>query len=274
MRLLLCECRKTARSAAFWLLAAVSALLAVLLGISGNREQFFMVAAVNGGGPEKIGGAIGFIVNCVDPARVGDSVLRTVFAYTIFWIPVSILFAACAFSSDFTSRSVVVSRARGVSPVKLTLAKTVVLFLAQGLCYGGCCLLALLVKAGQSRIPLRALDADLFSRVLGVNLLLLFVFMAEAILLFALLRSAFASVLTLLLYHLCVLSLYPSAFARFGDALGTGGLFYRSSPVYYLMNSCALRFDNAPLSGALCYSIPAISFLVLAAAVVMDRKEV
>lgn len=63
------------------LMIIVTISLTLLLILSGTNVQLYMVAGpgLDSALPEKVGGTIGFISNAIDSARVGDSVLRTVF---------------------------------------------------------------------------------------------------------------------------------------------------------------------------------------------------
>ena len=276
MRLLWCETKKLSRSVVLYLFLASAALFSMLLILSGRNEQFFMIAGPQVGGalPEKIGGAIGFIVNTIDPERVADSVIRTVFSYTIFWIPSTVLFSAGAFTEDFSTRSIILSKARGVSVGKIMLAKVITWFSVQGLCYGIYCVVSLVIKAAQFGTKLQAIDFKLFFGVLAANVLLLWVLSLETFFLFALLKNVFASVLILLIYHAAILSMYPNTYARFPETLGGHKFVFQASPVYYLMNSCSLSFDRVPLQTGIHYSIAALVLLAVVTALVLENREV
>ena len=96
-----CEARKILRSRALYLMLAASVVFTALTALSpaDTGGQMFMMA----GDPFRIGGAIGFIGNVVDPERIGASAIRTSFLFTPFWLPVVIVFTVHMLSADFLS---------------------------------------------------------------------------------------------------------------------------------------------------------------------------
>ena len=272
MRLLICEVKKLRHSFAMALMIIVTISLTLLLILSGTNVQLYMVAGpgLDSALPEKVGGTIGFISNAIDSARVGDSVLRTVFSYTVFWIPISIFFSVSFYSMDFRTHSIQVSKAHGIPIVKIILAKSISLISIQSLLYCLYCICTVYVKAIQFGVDWQTLNFNLFFSVVVTNLLLMGVLSSEAILLFTLFQNSFFCVIALFVYHACVLCLYPNSFARFPETLGVGRLFYQSSPVYYLMNSCSLSFEYVSLATSLCYG-SIMMFILITTAILIAK---
>lgn len=272
-RLMACEARKMLRSTSFLVLLAATAVFTALTVASPAAfpgGPMFMTA---GPEPDVVGGAIGFIGNLVDPENVAGSAARTAFVYTPFWLAVVIAFAASSFAADFTTRSVAVSKAKGTPLAKILLAKTVSIVGVVGTCYAASCLAAFLFKAHQYDAPLEAADFGLFFGILGTNVALLGALATQAMLLFSLLRSTFASALALLVCQVCVLLGYPSAYGVSG-AGEAGNPLFLLSPVYYLMNTCSLSFDNAPLLLGAAYAAVAVAVALTASAAALSMREV
>lgn len=272
MRLLICEAKKLHHSFSMTLMIIITVSLTLLLILSGTNVQLYMVAGpgLDSALPEKIGGSIGFISNAIDPTRVGDSVLRTAFSYTVFWIPISIFFSASFYSMDFRTHSIQVSKAHGTSITGIILAKSISIFSIQSLLYCLHCICTAYLKAIQFGVDWQTLNFNLFFSIALTNLLLLEVLSSETILLYTLFQNTFSCVIILFIYHACVLCLYPNSFSRFPETLGVGRLFYQSSPVYYLMNSCSLSFEYVTLTTSLCYG--SIMVLLLITSTVLISK--
>lgn len=271
-RLVACEARKLLRSTPFVLLlvAMVAFTILTVMSPADYPNPLFMTA---GPQPDVVGGAIGFIGNYVDPGNVAGSAARTAFVYTPFWLAVAIVFAASAFSADFASKSVAVSQAKGMHPGRILAAKALVIIVVLGLCYAVSCLSAFLFKASQYGATLHAADVGLFLAVLGTNVLLIGALAVQAIMLYSLFKSTFVATLALLVFQVYVLLGYPSAYGLNGSG-AAGNPLFTLSPVYYLMNTCALSFDNVPLLVAVVYALVAGALALAAAAAALHMKEV
>lgn len=193
--------------------------------------------------------------------------------YTVLWLPVAIVFATSAFSADFASGSIRVTAAKGARSAQVLGAKALVAFAAVGACYAASCLAAFLFKANQYGVAPTAADFGLFFAVLGVNVLLLCALAAQAMLLFALTRNTFVSALGLLALQMYVLLGYSSAYGAAGAEAAFNPLF-PASPVYYLLNSCALSFNDVPLLAGACYGAVAVALPLAVAALALRMREV
>lgn len=226
-----------------------------------------------GGELDAIGQAVGFIGNYIDPQKVAASAVRTSFLYTPFWLPVVIVFSASAFSADFATRSVAVTKARGGSPSQVVAAKAAVTFAAVGLTYALGCLSAFLFKASQYGVAVGGADMGPFLSALGANVVLLWALAAQTMLLFCLFKSSFASALGLLLLTAFVLVGYPSSYASTGEA-PAANLLFTLSPAYYLVHTSSLSFDGVSLLACLAFGIAATAAALAGSMIATNVKEV
>lgn len=271
MRLMVCEARKLLHSRMLlFLLAAAVVFTGMTVASPKSGGPLFMIA---GGDLNAMGTAIGFIGNYVDPQRVGASAVRTSFLYTPFWLPAVIAFSASVFSTDFATRSLAVTKAKGGSPAKVLAAKAVAAFAAIGACYAISCLVSFLLKASQYGATLSGADAMLFLITLGANILLLWALSAQTMLLFCLVRNSFASALALLLFTAVVLVAYPASYTPPGEAPTPNPLFMASS-AYYLVHTCALNFDGVPLLASIGFGAAATAIALAGSMVATNAREV
>lgn len=250
-------------------LAIVMTLLTVFSPTEYPGGPLFMTA---GSRPDIVGGAIGFIGNQIDPWNVAGSAMRTAFVYTPFWLPVVIIFALNVFSSDFSTGSIRVSRARGTSMGGMLLAQSAIIFAVLGGAYGFSCLVSFIVKAHQYGATLASSDYLLFVSILITNIFLICSLAAQAVFLFAALRSSFASTLVFLVFQVYVLLGYPSSYGTTGAEAPVNVLF-RLSPTYYLMNTSSLSFENTSLLLALVYSVVVTTSVLAISSVTLNLKE-
>lgn len=271
MRLLACEARKMMHTKALLLLVTTAVVLTattMLSPVSGG--PLFMTA---GGDLNEVGAAIGFIGNQIDPQNAAGSAIRTAFLYTPLWLPLVIIFATSAFAADFTSRSIRVSKAKGISLTSLLVAKALTIFVCVGIAYLLSCLLSFLFKANQYGVTLEGADMALFFGILGTNILLLCALVAQCILLFSLFRNSLVSILALIVYHLYVLVSYPSSFAH--GAMGSSeNLTFLVSPAYYLLNTCSLSFGNVSIPLVIGYAVITIPIMLVASSASLQVREV
>ena len=269
------EARKLLSSRALPALAACAALLAALTMSSPAEFPGGPLLMTAGPDPSRIGGAIGFIGNVVDPAAPGLSAVRTSLVYTALWIPVAIAFGLATFSADFACGAARVSRARGASLAGLGAARVLVSCCALSALYAASCGAALAFKVAQYGAAVGPVELSACAGAVAVNALGLCALASWSAALYAAVRSPFAVVVAQLALAALVLLGYPSSYGA-ASAAGTAAptLPWALHPVFYLLNASALCLDaaQAPLSLAACAGMLAGG--VAAAAVASHLKEV
>ena len=269
------EARKLLSSRALPALAACAALLAALTMSSPAEFPGGPLLMTAGPDPSRIGGAIGFIGNVVDPAAPGLSAVRTSLVYTALWIPVAVAFGLATFSADFACGAARVSRARGASLAGLGAARVLVSCCALSALYAASCGAALAFKVAQYGAAVGPVELSACAGAVAVNALGLCALASWSAALYAAVRSPFAVVVAQLALAALVLLGYPSSYGA-ASAAGTAAptLPWALHPVFYLLNASALCLDaaQAPLSLAACAGMLAGG--VAAAAVASHLKEV
>ena len=269
------EARKLLSSRALPALAACAALLAALTMSSPAEFPGGPLLMTAGPDPSRIGGAIGFIGNAVDPSAPGLSAVRTSLVYTALWIPVAIAFGLATFSADFACGAARVSRARGASLAGLGAARVLVSCCALSALYAASCGAALAFKVAQYGAAVGPVELSACAGAVAVNALGLCALASWSAALYAAVRSPFAVVVAQLALAALVLLGYPSSYGA-ASAAGTAAptLPWALHPVFYLLNASALCLDaaQAPLSLAACAGMLAGG--VAAAAVASHLKEV
>ena len=269
------EACKLLSSRALPALAACAALLAALTMSSPAEFPGGPLLMTAGPDPSRIGGAIGFIGNAVDPSAPGLSAVRTSLVYTALWIPVAIAFGLATFSADFACGAARVSRARGASLAGLGAARVLVSCCALSALYAASCGAALAFKVAQYGAAVGPVELSACAGAVAVNALGLCALASWSAALYAAVRSPFAVVVAQLALAALVLLGYPSSYGA-ASAAGTAAptLPWALHPVFYLLNASALCLDaaQAPLSLAACAGMLAGG--VAAAAVASHLKEV
>ena len=206
---------------------------------------------VAGDNPNRVGGAIGFIGNLIDGNDVAGSAARTSMVFTILWIPLVIVYAVAVTSHDYVSASYDVAKARGISDISLAIAKCATHGALICLCFVVFSGISFICKLIQYAGVVSWEGKSRFAVPAALGAILLAVLFAETFSLFHLTRSAIAASVVSIVLSLLVLALFPSAY---GDGTGPWSPLLYLSPVFYLMNVCALCFRSVGASEALSYS--------------------
>ena len=206
--------RKLLSSRALPALAACAALLAALTMSSPAEFPGGPLLMTAGPDPSRIGGAIGFIGNVVDPAAPGLSAVRTSLVYTALWIPVAVAFGLATYSADFACGAARVSRARGTSLAGLGAARVLVSCCALAALYAASCGASLAFKAAQYGAAVGPVELSAFAGAVAVDALGLCALASWS----AALRGPFASVVAQLALAALVLLGYPSAYGAAASA--------------------------------------------------------
>ena len=269
------EARKLLSSRALPAIAACAALLAALTMSSPAEFPGGPLLMTAGPDPSRIGGAIGFIGNAVDPSAPGLSAVRTSLVYTALWIPVAIAFGLATFSADFACGAARVSRARGASLAGLGAARVLVSCCALSALYAASCGAALAFKVAQYGAAVGPVELSACAGAVAVNALGLCALASWSAALYAAVRSPFAVVVAQLALAALVLLGYPSSYGA-ASAAGTAAptLPWALHPVFYLLNASALCLDAAQAPPSLAACAGMLAGGVAAAAVASHLKEV
>lgn len=269
------EARKLLSSRALPALAACAALLAALTMSSPAEFPGGPLLMTAGPDPSRIGGAIGFIGNVVDPAAPGLSAVRTSLVYTALWIPVAIAFGLATFSADFACGAARVSRARGASLAGLGAARVLVSCCALSALYAASCGASLAFKAAQYGVAVGPVELSAFAGAVAIDALGLCALASWSAALYAAVRGPFIAVVAQLALAALVLLGYPSAYGA-ASAAGTAApaLPWALHPAFHLLNASALCLDAAQTALALAACAGMLAGSVAAASAASSLKEV
>lgn len=275
MRVVRVEARKLLSSRAFPALAVAAALLASFTMSSPAEFPGGPLLMTAGPDPSRIGGAIGFIGNVIDPAAPGLSAVRTSLVYTALWIPVAIAFGLATFSADLACGAARVSRARGASLAEAGAARILVACCTLAALYAASCGAALAFKAAQYGVAIGPTELSAFTGAAAINALGLCALASWSAALYAALRSPLAVVVAQLALASLVLLGYPSSY---GTAVAAGGvapvLPWALHPVFYLLNASALCLDVAQTVPTLAVCAGMLVGGVVATSAASSLKEV
>lgn len=269
------EARKLLSSRALPALAACAVLLAALTTSSPAEFPGGPLLMTAGPDPSRIGGAIGFIGNVIDPAAPGLSAVRTSLVYTALWIPVAIAYGLATFSVDFACGAARVSRARGASLARLGAVRILVSCCALSALYVCSCGAALAFKAAQYGVAVGPIELSAFAGAVAVDALGLCALASWSAALCAALRGPFATVVAQLALAALVLLGYPSSYGA-ASAAGAAAptLPWALHPVFYLLNASALCLDAAQTALALAACAGMLAGGLAAASAASSLKEV
>lgn len=253
------EARKLLSSRALPALAACAALLAALTMSSPAEFPGGPLLMTAGPDPSRIGGAIGFIGNVVDPAAPGLSAVRTSLVYTALWIPVAIAFGLATFSADFACGA----------------ARVLVSCCALSALYAASCGASLAFKAAQYGVAVGPVELSAFAGAVAIDALGLCALASWSAALYAAVRGPFIAVVAQLALAALVLLGYPSAYGA-ASAAGTAApiLPWALHPAFHLLNASALCLDAAQTALALAACAGMLAGSVAAASAASSLKEV
>lgn len=268
------EARKLLSLRALPALAACAVLLAALTMSSPAGFPGGPLLMTAGPDPSRIGGAIGFIGNVVDPAAPGLSAVRTSLVYTALWIPVAVAYGLATFSADFACGAARVSRARGASLARLGAARVLVSCCALAALYACSCAAALAFKAAQYGVAIGPAELSAFAGAVAVDALGLCALASWSAALYAALRGPFATVVAQLALAALVLLGYPSSYGASAAGAAAPILPWALHPVFYLLNASALCLDAAQTALTLAACAGMLAGGVAAASAASSLKEV
>lgn len=249
--LMRCELKRLAKNPPTYVMVGVSLLLALLTALSSPKEENALLFMVAGDDLKQIGGTVGFIGNIVASDDLIGSAIRTSLVFTIMWIPIVIVYAAHVTARDYAvSASYSVSKARGVSETAMAASKLLVHGSFLVMLYVFTCFAPFAYKAVQYGAVLTPDGVWRFSYISCLSAIVLAVLFAETFALYQLMRSTAVTTVVMVMLSLIVLMWFPSMYAG-----GSGSLHLAVylSPVFYLMNICALCFRNVDVLNVVLY---------------------
>lgn len=250
--------------------ATVFALMLATI-FSSSDEQNALLFMVAGDNPNSVGGAVGFIGNLIDSNDIAGSAARTSLVFTILWIPLVIIYAVAVTAQDYSSASYDVTKARGVPDFVLVAGKCIVHGAYLCLTYvvlNGIAFVYKLVQYG-GLITWDGVLRFVVPATLGAAVLAT-LFM-ETFSLYQLTRSVGATSIIAVTLSLLVMALFPSTY---GDGMGPWNPLLYLSPVFYLMNICALCFRTVGVSSVLVYVAIATSAATIISVGSLKMREV
>lgn len=252
--LLRCELKRLPHRPSTYAMSGFAMLVALLTVLSPPEEERALLLMVAGDDPKRIGGAIGFIGNLVASDDLVGSAIRTSLVFTILWIPVVIIYAVFVTAQDYSALAGCdVSKARGTPETAMVASKLIVYGGFLALLYLLTCFIPFVCKVMQYGSTLSSGGVGRFLGVALLGAIMLAVLFAEAFALYQLVRSAVVATVAMVMPSLFALVWFPSSYAHAGGMGGLSPTLYLS-PVLYLMNICALSFQNVGAWAVVLYA--------------------
>ncbi len=259
-----CEVRRAVQGRSTCLFVGAAVALCLVASMT-TSEILIMVA---GDDPYTLGGAIGFIGNLVDRSDVVGSSARTAFSLTVMWIPMCVVYAVYTAAVEYGTAAHAVSRARGASELFLTGVKTAARCAVICVVYLFMSAVVFSIKMAQcgatfswDAIGLFVLHGVLIAGLLSAQYCIAYVLQV-------LIGHAFASSAVTIAIAILILVAYPSSYGS-----GTVCFACQLSPVYYLMNACALSMRGSEMACAFLYVIAVVAVSVIASSGILYIKE-
>lgn len=265
------EARRLMKNRAAYGFAAVVFSLMLLTVFSSPNEQNALLFMVAGDSPKIVSGAIGFIGNLVDDNDIAGSAARTSLVFTVLWIPLVIIYAVVVAAQDYSSASYDVTKARGVPDSLLVLGK----FTTHGtyICLAYIALngMAFICKLFQYVGSITLDDALRYMTPAFLAAIILVALFMETFSLYQLTRSVAAASIIVVTLSVLVMAIFPSSY---GNGAGPWSPILYLSPVFYLMNICALNFKIVGVISTFVYVV-AVAFVATAISVgALKMREV
>lgn len=266
--LLRCELKRLPHRFSTYAMSGFATLVALLTVLSPPEEERALLFMVAGDDPKRIGGAVGFIGNLVALDDLVGSAIRTSLVFTILWIPVVIIYAVFVTAQDYsTLAGYDVSKARGTPETAMVASKLIVHGGFLTLLYLLTCFMPFVCKVMQYGPALSSGSVGRFLGVASLGAIMLAALFAEAFALYQLVRSTVVATVAMVMPSLFALVWFPSSYAHAGGMGGLNPTLYLS-PVLYLMNTCALCFQNVDAWAVVLYaSVAEVASFVVSCAV-------
>lgn len=265
------EVRRLLKNRVAYVFAATVFSLMLLTIFSSPDEQSALLFMVAGDNPKNVGGAIGFIGNLVDDNDIAGSAARTSLVFTVLWIPLVIIYAVVVTAQDYSSASYDVTKARGVPDSILVLGKCAThgtyICLAYIVLNGTAYIYKLLQYGGSITLD----DALRYTTPSFLAAIILATLFMEAFSLYQLTRSVAATSVIVVTFSVLVMAVFPSSY---GNGAGPWSPILYLSPVFYLMNICALNFKIVGVISTLAYVAAAAFVTTVISVGALKMREV
>lgn len=248
------EARRLMKNRTAYGFAAAVFSLMLLTVFSSPNEQNALLFMVAGDSPKIVSGAIGFIGNLVDDNDIAGSAARTSLVFTVLWIPLVIIYAVVVTAQDYSSASYDVTKARGVPDSLLVLGKCTThgtyICLAYIVLNGMAFICKLLQYVGSITLD----DALRYMTPAFLAAIILVALFMETFSLYQLTRSVAATSIIVVTLSVLVMAVFPSSY---GNGAGPWSPILYLSPIFYLMNICALNFKIVGVISTFAYVVAA-----------------
>lgn len=248
------EARRLMKNRAAYGFAAAVFSLMLLTVFSSPNEQNALLFMVAGDSPKIVSGAIGFIGNLVDDNDIAGSAARTSLVFTVLWIPLVIIYAVVVTAQDYSSASYDVTKARGVPDSLLVLGKCTTHGTYICLAYIALNGMAFISKLLQYVGSITLDDALRYMTPAFLAAIILVALFMETFSLYQLTRSVAATSIIVVTLSVLVMAVFPSSY---GNGAGPWSPILYLSPIFYLMNICALNFKIVGVISTFVYVVAA-----------------
>lgn len=248
------EARRLMKNRAAYGFAAAVFSLMLLTVFSSPNEQNALLFMVAGDSPKIVSGAIGFIGNLVDDNDIAGSAARTSLVFTVLWIPLVIIYAVVVTAQDYSSASYDVAKARGVPDSLLVLGKCTTHGTYICLAYIALNGMAFICKLLQYVGSITLDDALRYMTPAFLAAIILVALFMETFSLYQLTRSVAATSIIVVTLSVLVMAVFPSSY---GNGAGPWSPILYLSPIFYLMNICALNFKIVGVISTFVYVVAA-----------------
>ncbi len=265
------EARRLMKNRAAYGFAAAVFFLMLLTAFSSSDEQNALLFMVAGDSPKIVGGAIGFIGNLVDDNDIAGSAARTSLVFTALWIPLVIIYAVVVTAQDYSSASYDVTKARGVPDSILVLGKCAAHGIFICLAYITLNGMAFIYKLLQYVGSITLDDALRYITPAFLAAIILVALFMETFSLYQLTRSVAATSIIVVTLSVLVMAVFPSSY---GNGAGPWSPILCLSPVFYLMNICALNFKIVGVISTFAYVAAAAFIATVISVGALKMREV
>lgn len=187
-----------------------------------------------------IGAMPGFLRNVVDARDLVGSAIRTALFPTFLWIPIVVACSTGIIASDYVSRSLDVSVARGASRWGIHLTRWAACVLCCCLMYGVETSCSFAVSLAREGATLDAGGVIRFIGYLALNTLLLVAIMSEAMALYHVTGSSFITIVVMLLVLFDAIDAHLAVM----QAGGMVPVDMYLSPSALMLNTCSMYFAD------------------------------
>lgn len=239
----------------------------------GHKVQVMQI-----GTEDAIGNVIGFMLNTpllpgVENAAYIQSYRTGLGYYCFFWI-IAMMVAVLFYTREYTSRTIRLNVAYGMSSTKLYFSKIILIELIFGILYLVFVTIVFFQSSLFMHVSLTASEIGNFYKFAILSYLVLMVFMQTCIMISTLVKNIGISILIGCLFIFLAVITYPMYFDRMADAALPVKIFLYSNPMYYWLSISAYSFLDKMVIQSLLYFVFGSALTILVTCVVLSRQEI